>query len=476
MRRISFKSKREAGAAKDSATTTHTVGTHTRRALLLLPLTVVLLAGISLAAAGAFGPPPPPNPPAPSINARPADPTNQTTAHFTYTDSQAGVSFQCQLDNASPSSCPAGGVTYAGPLAQGHHTFRVKAVAGTKSSSASSYTWTVDTTAPSASISYPGDGSTLGAGGWGSHCPGHAALCGSASDANGVAAVLISIQRSGGNWWGGSAFDRTSEFFVPVALSRGDLDSTGWSYLMSLPADGTYIVHVRAVDEAGNTTPAGTQASGRFTIDTTPPPAPTITAKPSATTTSKSASFSFTDGENGVRYLCARDGGRFSSCTSPKPYSSLSLGSHRFEVEAVDAVGNVSAPASYTWTIAKTVEESGKPFTVAGNATGPLAPGVSQTLAIIVTNPNGVAIEVTSLSTTVAAGSSKPGCDGPANLQLTQSSVSSSNPLAIPANGSVSLPAGSVSAPSVLMRDLPTNQDACKGASFTFAYSGSAHS
>ncbi|HTZ85047.1 MAG TPA: hypothetical protein VMB05_00125 [Solirubrobacteraceae bacterium] len=444
---------------------------------MLLSLTALLVAGISLAAAGAFGPPAPPTPPAPSITAKPADPNNQTSAHFAYADSQSGVSYQCQLDGGPLNSCPATGITYAGPLAQGKHSFKVKAISGSKSSSTSSYGWTVDTVAPTTAISYPGDGSTLAAGDWGARCPDHATLCGTANDANGVKTVLVSIQRSGGNWWGGGAFDRTSETFGPVSLSHGDHNSTRWSYSMRLPTDGAYILHVRAIDEAGNTTPASAQASGRFTIDTTPPPVPTITAKPSTNTTSKSASFSFTDTEVRARYLCRRDGAKFSACTSPQSYSSLSLGTHRFEVEAVDGVGNASAPASYSWTVAKTVvEESGKPFTVTGNATGPLAPGVSRALAITVANPNNVAITVTSLSTTVLAGSTKAGCDGPSNLQLTQSNISSTNPLAVPANGHVSLPAGSVSAPSVLMRDLPTNQDACKGASFKFTYSGSAHS
>jgi hypothetical protein len=59
---------------------------------------------------------------------------------------------------------------------------------------------------------------------------------------------------------------------------------------------------------------------------------------------------------------------------------------------------------------------------------------------------------------------------------VTQSNASAANPLLIPANGHVSLPSGAISAPQVLMRDLPTNQDACKNAAFTFNYSGSAHS
>jgi hypothetical protein len=441
-------------------------------------LTTALLAGASLAAAGALAPaksPPPPDPPAPTIGARPADPTNVTSAHFTYADSQSGVSFQCQLDGAAFASCPVGGITYAGPLAQGQHNFKVRAVSGAKTSTVSTASWTVDTLAPAASISYPTDGLTLGSGDWGARCPARAAICGAATDAHGVSTVLLSIQRNGGGWWGGSAFDQQSESFRTATLTSSYRDSTRWSYALRLPADGVYTVHVRAIDYAGNTTPATSQASGQFTVDTTPPPSPVIATRPEATTTSRSATFAFTDSEHGARFICSRDGARFTACTTPKSYGSLALGQHRFEVQAADAAGNASAPTGYSWTVVKTIE-SGKAFTVAGDASGPLAPGVSRSLAVTLTNPNPVAIEVTSLTVGVASGSSKAGCDGPSNLTLTQSSVSSANVLKVPANGHVVLPTAAVSAPSVLMRDLPTNQDVCKGASFTFSYSGSAHS
>jgi hypothetical protein len=47
----------------------------------------------------------------------------------------------------------------------------------------------------------------------------------------------------------------------------------------------------------------------------------------------------------------------------------------------------------------------------------------------------------------------------------------------VPAKGGkVTLPTGTVSAPQVLMKNLPTNQDACQGASFTFTYGGNGHS
>ncbi len=457
-----------------------------RRSLALLAsLTLLLLAGVSLAAAGAFAPlvhpsppapPSPPQPPAPAITARPADPTAQTSAHFTYADAQSGVSYQCQLDGGAFSSCAASGVTY-GSLGERSHNFKVRAVAGSKTGPAASYSWTVDKTPPGAWVDYPRNGDTLGAADWGARCPSRATLCGEARDASGVSAVTISIQRDGGRWWGGSSSDQSGESFRTVTLDARGRDSIRWSYALALPADGSYTIHVRATDGAGNTTSPAAQTISHFAIDTTPPPVPTISTHPPATTTAKSAVFGFGDSEHGVTLLCRRDGGRFERCTSPPSYGSLSLGAHTFQVQARDAVGNTSAAATYSWTIVKEVTEAaGKPFTVTGNASGPLAPGLTRTLSITLTNPNSVAITVTALSASVATGSSKAGCDGPANLQLTQSSISEANPLTIPANGHVALPSGAVSAPQVLMKDLPVNQDACKGASFTFTYSGSAHS
>jgi hypothetical protein len=451
------------------------------RTKLIVALTLLALTGISLAAAGAFAPPhtppappAPPTPPAPSITTRPADPTDQASAHFAYADAQAGVSYECQLDRGSFAACPAGGVTYSGPLGQGSHTFNVRALFGTKTSDASTYSWTVDTTPPTATISYPGDGATLAAAEWGARCRG-GAICGSAHDANGVSAVLVSLQQqSSGRWWDGHAFEATSETLRQASVDH-ERDSTGWSYALALPSDGRYVVHARAIDDAGNTTAAANEAIVSFTIDTTPPPAPSIGSGPQAETTARAAAFTFTDAEHGARLLCRRDGARFAPCASPQSYQSLSLGAHHFEVEALDAVGNTSADTGASWKIVKAIE-GGKPFTVAGNVTAPLAPSLARPLAITVTNPNGVPIEVTTLSVAVAAGSSNAGCDGPSNLKVTQSNISSANALTVPANGHVTLPSGTVRAPEVLMLDLPVNQNACKGATFKFTYSGSAHS
>ena len=85
-------------------------------------------------------------PPSPTIDSGPSDPSNSTSASFSFSDSESGVSFRCQLDGGAVSACssPQG---YSG-LSQGSHSFQVKArdAAGNESGSAS-YGWTVDTQA-----------------------------------------------------------------------------------------------------------------------------------------------------------------------------------------------------------------------------------------------------------------------------------------------------------------------------------------
>jgi hypothetical protein len=441
----------------------------------LVLLGALVVAGIALAAQRAPQPPTPPTPPAPVISSQPSDPSAVKSATFTYTDTQSGVTFECQLDGGSYANCPGGSKTYS-KLADERHTFRVRAAAGTsKTSAGSTVSWTVDTTPPGVALVDPPNGAILGAAAWGHGCPRGAGLCGTAMDfASGVTAVSVSISDGAGHWWGGSAFNRSSETFQNAQLSNHGARSVTWSYAMGLPADGRYTVHTIATDGAGNK--SATQSS-TFTVDTTAPPAPSISSGPEATTTARSASFSFADQEPGATLECSRDNAKFKRCTSPLTYPSNAIRAHQFQVRAKDGAGNISSSATYRWTVVKQSKEtSGKPFTVTGNAGGGLAPGVSQPLLVTIHNPNTVPITVTSLVAEVRAATSNSACDGPTNVAITQSDISATNTVLVPAGGQLTLPNGTVHAPQVLMRDLATNQDACKNATFTFNYSGSAHS
>lgn len=438
-----------------------------RKLLTLLAAFAALAAGGALAVA-ALGKPAVATP---TITSGPSSPTNQTSATFAFKAGAGGVAvtFQCSLDGAAFAACTSP-KTYAG-LAPGSHTFQVRArnSAGQLSDPASR-TWVIDVTAPSLTLAFPTAGGTFNAAGWATGCPGGAGVCGGASDPSGVAAVRVSIQQqASGKWWNGkNGYSATSETF---ATATG---TTSWRYALPLPApDGTYLVHIRATDGAGNATAPSAQLSATFKVDTKAPPAPAITQKPASSTSATSATFAFSDSEAGVGFECQLDTAAWAACTSPKSYSSLAVGQHTFRVRALDAAGNRSSATTYTWTI---TQDSGQPFTVSGTAAGSFYPGVSRTLNLRVTNPNSVTIYVTSLTVTIQSGSSKAGCDGPTNLTVTQSNASSTTPLTVPANGYVDLPAGGVTAPTLAMKDLATNQDACKGALFSLSYGGSAHS
>jgi hypothetical protein len=82
------------------------------------------------------------------------------------------------------------------------------------------------------------------------------------------------------------------------------------------------------------------------------PPETTITGGPSGTTYSRTATFDFT-AEEPATFVCSLDGTYLQACTTGKTYSSLALGTHTFEVAAVDADGNRDAtPARSTFTVA----------------------------------------------------------------------------------------------------------------------------
>jgi hypothetical protein len=66
-------------------------------------------------------------PPQTTLVDRPPDPSASSTASFTYSSNESGSSFECALDGAAFSPCPAAGITYSG-LANGPHTFEVRAI------------------------------------------------------------------------------------------------------------------------------------------------------------------------------------------------------------------------------------------------------------------------------------------------------------------------------------------------------------
>lgn len=395
----------------------------------LIFLVVAAVAGYAVAA---------PRGPTPTIVTGPSGATSSTSARFTFTGAR-GDTYECSLDGAAFVACTSP-ASYGG-LRDGGHAFRLRErTRAGQVGDPVERAWTVDTSAPPAPVIVQQP-------------------------------PAVTNQTSARFAYTNAEAGVTYECRVSGVAYQACTNPVSWWGLSGDGPNSLVTFTVRARDAAGNVGPA---TSYTWRIDTTAPPRPTLTQQPANPSASDAATFAFVDREAGVSFECQLDGAAYAACTSPKAYTALAAGTHRFSVRAVDAAGNRSASVDYAWRA--TPATTGQPFTMSGGYAGLLYPGKSADLAIRVVNPNGEAIVVESLVVTIQPGSSKPGCDGPANLQIAPSNVSAANPLTVPANGSVALPSGGVSAPQVTMQNLATNQDACKGATFTFSYSGSAHS
>lgn len=178
------------------------------------------------------------------------------------------------------------------------------------------------------------------------------------------------------------------------------------------------------------------------------------------------------------RFQCRFDGGGWTTCDSPYRLAALAPGSHAFAVRALARDGRAGPEAAYGWqrvepaTAVGAAVAQGKPFSIAQTAAlAALYPGdPAQQIPLAISNPNSAPIEVTSLTATVV---DLPGCTAE-NFALTASSASPETPLVVPAESSVELPSGTVSAPAITLVDLPVDQDACQGSELELALSGEA--
>lgn len=200
------------------------------------------------------------------------------------------------------------------------------------------------------------------------------------------------------------------------------------------------------------------------------PPRPRITAHPAKTSLSISAGFKFDSAQRDLRFQCRLDGDGWKACQGSIVFRRLAVGAHTFAVRALNRAGGRSSAARFSWTRAEPKSFSITPQLAGLNALYPGAAPVP--LPLVLTNPNGAPILVTSLR--VAVTGNPVGCDSASNLNLIPSSASPAAPIKIPARASVSLPAAGVSSPSIQLRDLPVNQDACQRAQFPLAFSGEA--
>ena len=236
-------------------------------------------------------------------------------------------------------------------------------------------------------------------------------------------------------------------------------------------------------DLAGNAITGSVPVNGStYTIDRLGPPVAFVTKPPDPNTVSTST-FSWTSqpaASDFDRFECSAENGPFGTqvpseggaaqpCASPLTYvvATTNNGQHQFAVRAYDQLGNFTE-VTYSW---KVEAGSIQDFTMSGNLAGGdlLYPGgPTHSIPVTFHNPNGIAITVTAFTVAVDAATLPAGCSA-SWFPVVQSNIAASAGVSVPANGSVTLPAQGVAAPTVRMID-SGNQDACRNATFTLNY------
>ena len=252
--------------------------------------------------------------PTTTVTSAPASASNTASPSFAFTCSEAQCSFFGRLDGGDWASVTSPHALSG--LSEGAHTFEVYSqdAIGRTDATPEVTTWTVDLTAPTATISTSPQ----------------------SAEASSSATFALGCNESSCSY--GYRLDAQAIASV-----------TGSNLSLSGLADGSHQIQFFATDAAGNTQATGTSYS--WTVDTTPPET-TISSQPASLVASTSASFEFSCNENPCTYQAQIDAGAWSSVTSPHVFSGLSQGSHTVNIRAIDAVSNTDAsPASVTWTV-----------------------------------------------------------------------------------------------------------------------------
>ena len=233
---------------------------------------------------------------------------------LTFTASEEGSTFECELDAEAWEACGASWSPSA--LTDGAHTVSVRAVdaAGNVDATVATVTFTYDSTPPIVTLdTVPG-----------------------AHITDATATVEFHADEAG------SAFEceTDNEGFAPCASpwTTGSL------------TEGAHVLSLRATDLAGNT---GTEVLAMTVVDRSEPET-TIDGHPDVITNAAEPQLTFHASEPGT-FECRVDDATFTACSSPTALTDLPEGLHTFSVYARDDAGNVDAtPAAYSFAIDRT--------------------------------------------------------------------------------------------------------------------------
>ena len=308
--------------------------------------------------------------------------------------------FECKLDDGAWQTCTSPRALTG--LAQGSHTFRVRATdaAGNTDATEATRTWTVDTVAPD---------TTIGSGPTGTVASTSATLGFSSPDAGRDLPVQARRRRLADlhlaahahrpragsphlprarhrrrrqhrrhrghahldrGHRGPDHVDRLGTVAAHGARARATLAFTssetgvdlrvqarlgaGWQpcespHTLTGLSDGAHRSRVRATDAAGNTDP--TEATRSWTVDTGAPDT-SIGSGPSGPPPPRRRASASPRARPAPRSSASSTSGAWQTCTSPRALTGLAQGAHTFRVRATDPAGNADpSEATRSWTV-----------------------------------------------------------------------------------------------------------------------------
>ncbi len=240
-------------------------------------------------------------------------PTNSTNMMVTFSATATDGVFFCSLDNAVATKCSSP-VNYSN-LTNGTHLFQVsgQTPGGVSAGSAASYSWAIDTTAPTVTITNAASLPTL---------------------TNNTAISLVF-----------SATKPSSTFTCSLDSATASSCTSPAAY-NSLTA-GLHSFQVWATDSLGNISP--TPALFQWNIDLTAPVTSILNTIPTAAITNINTMQVTFSANKTANFACSIDNGPMTSCTSPASFQNLAAGNHYFGVIATDLAGNVGLAVTYAW-------------------------------------------------------------------------------------------------------------------------------
>ena len=241
-----------------------------------------------------------------------------TSASFAFSSSKPNSTFECSLDGSTFAAC-ASPKDYPGPLGQGDHTFRVRAIdaTGVQDPSPASRNWSVDTIIPAApAITSPQE--------------------------NGFVSANFTISGTAEPNARIEVFEGTTS----KGTTKGNA-SGAWSKALSGLSEGAHTYAAKATDAAGNTSSASNART--VNVDTQAPSAPAIT-NPADHSYDTDGNFTLSGTAEANNTVMVLEGTTSKGTTQTdaqgnwsKALSGVTDGSHTYTAKATDAAGNTSA-------------------------------------------------------------------------------------------------------------------------------------